>query len=150
MEKYFKRKAPELDSSINPRNLCVEDINWEEEIKYDPGLRKQIDSYHPNQREKVRRKYLENGPCQPRTCNFHVSYIGDKPRRFIPKWFDELEVGLSIVSPRVEHTAFIVFCLEKRKMQDMKHLLLMVGMVITGKIGYDYMLVMLVACTLLQ
>jgi len=42
MEKYFKRKAPELDSSINPRNLCVEDINWEEEIKYDPGLRKQI------------------------------------------------------------------------------------------------------------
>ena len=24
---------------------------------------KEIDSYHPNLREKVRRKYLENGPC---------------------------------------------------------------------------------------
>ena len=30
MEKYFKRKAPELDSR------SLQDINWEEEIKYDP------------------------------------------------------------------------------------------------------------------
>lgn len=83
MEKYFKRKTPELGSGNNPRDSCPEDINWEEEIKYDPSLRKEIDAYHPNQREKVRRKYLENGPCQPRTCNFPVAYIGDKPRRFI-------------------------------------------------------------------
>ena len=38
MERFLKRKAP--------------DINWEEEIKYDPGLRKDIDAYHPNQRER--------------------------------------------------------------------------------------------------
>jgi len=37
MERFLKRKAP--------------DINWEEEIKYDPGLRKEIDSYHPNPRD---------------------------------------------------------------------------------------------------
>jgi hypothetical protein len=39
-------------------------------------------------REKVRSKYLENGPCQPGTCNFLVTIIGDKPRRFNPE-FDE-------------------------------------------------------------
>ncbi|WVZ65563.1 hypothetical protein U9M48_014904 [Paspalum notatum var. saurae] len=58
MEKYFKRKAPEPDSGINPRNLCVEDINWEEEIKFDPGLRKEIDKYHPNLREK-RKQHID-------------------------------------------------------------------------------------------
>lgn len=40
-------------------------------------------------REKVRSKYLENGPCQPRTCNFLVTIIGDKSRRFNLEWFDE-------------------------------------------------------------
>jgi dTDP-D-glucose 4,6-dehydratase len=36
--------------------LSPDEINWDEEIKYDPGLRKEIDAYHPNLREKVRRK----------------------------------------------------------------------------------------------
>jgi hypothetical protein len=43
MERFFKRKAPEPDSgNNNARNscLCLDDINWEEKIKYDPGLRK--------------------------------------------------------------------------------------------------------------
>ena len=54
MERYYKRKA----------SCPAEDeINWDEQIQYDPSLRKEIDSYHPNLREKVRRKYLENGPC---------------------------------------------------------------------------------------
>jgi hypothetical protein len=61
MERFYKRKAPEADSGNNVGNSSHDDINWEEEIKYDPGLRKLIDDYHPNQRERVRRKYLENG-----------------------------------------------------------------------------------------
>ena len=69
MEMFFKRKAPDSRP---------DDINWEEEIKYDPGLRKEINSYHPNLRERVRRKYLENGPCQPRMCNFPSTQIGEK------------------------------------------------------------------------
>ena len=134
MERYFKRKAS---------CLAEDEINWDEEIQYDPGLRKEIDSYHPNLREKVRRKYLENGPCQPRGINFPLLNIGekDKQRRFMREWFDEFVLGLNKVRQSIKHIAFIVSCLEKRKMQDMKHLLLMVGMVITGKIGYDYMLV---------
>lgn len=61
MERFFKRKLPEPDSANIASNLCLDDINWEEEIKYDPGLRKQIDDYHPNLREMVRRKYFEKG-----------------------------------------------------------------------------------------
>ena len=54
-------------------------------------LRKEIDSNHPNLREKVRKKYLENGPCQPRTIDFSLQKVGDKEkqRRFIGEWFDE-------------------------------------------------------------
>ncbi|KAG2559180.1 hypothetical protein PVAP13_8NG295552 [Panicum virgatum] len=89
MERFFKRKVPEPDSANIASNLCLDDINWEEVIKYDPGLRKQIDDYHPNLREMVRRKYLGKGPCQPRTCSFPVTNIGGGPRRFIPDWFDE-------------------------------------------------------------
>jgi hypothetical protein len=48
---YFKRKAPDANDANNPQNSCLDDINLEEEIKYDPGLRKQIDDYHPNLRE---------------------------------------------------------------------------------------------------
>jgi len=50
-----------------------------------PILRKEIDSNHPNLRENVRKKYLENGPCQPRTIDFSLQKVGDKEkqRRFI-------------------------------------------------------------------
>ena len=66
MERYFKQKAS---------YPAEDEINWDEEIKYDPSLRKEIDSYHPNLREKVRRKYLENGPCQPRSINLSLLKI---------------------------------------------------------------------------
>ncbi|KAG2628472.1 hypothetical protein PVAP13_3KG389954 [Panicum virgatum] len=70
MERYFKQKA----------SCPTEDeINWDEEIKYDP--------------KKVRRKYLENGPCQPRSINFSLLKIGEKEksRRFMREWFDEFD-----------------------------------------------------------
>jgi hypothetical protein len=71
MERYYKHKAQDtIDAN---RTSCPDEINWDEEIKYDPGLRKEIDAYHPNVREKVRRKYLENGPCQPRTYDFPIT-----------------------------------------------------------------------------
>lgn len=58
MECFYKRKAPEPNSNATGGSP-EDDINWEEEIKYDPGLRKLIDEYHPNQRERVRRKYID-------------------------------------------------------------------------------------------
>ena len=128
MERYFRRKAS---------CQAQDEINWDEEIKYDSGLRKEIDSYHPNLRENVRRKYLENGPCQPRGINFPLVKIGEKEksRRFMREWFDEFVLGLNTVRQSIKHIAFIVSCLEKRKMEDMMHLWLMVGMVFIGKKG---------------
>jgi hypothetical protein len=58
IERFYKRKAPDIGSDA--RNSCrPDDINLEEEIKYDPGLRKEIDSYHPNQREGEKEIYRE-------------------------------------------------------------------------------------------
>ena len=82
MDRYvLKRKAPSQD--------VPDDMNWKEEIQYDPGKRKLIENYHPNLKEVVRRKYLVNGPCQPREFNFPYSEFGVKRRRFLPDWFDE-------------------------------------------------------------
>ena len=115
MERFYKRKAQDIDSANNNRNSCLDDLNWEEEIKYDPGLRKQIDAYHPNHREKARRKYLENGPCQPHTCNFPVSDIGDKPRRFIPEWFDEFGSWLEYSESKDRAYCFYCFLFREKK-----------------------------------
>ena len=108
MERYFKRKA----------SCAAEDeINWDEEIQYDPGLRKEIDSYHPNLREKVRRKYLENGPCQPRGINFPLLNIGekDKQRRFMREWFDEFGPWLEYSEKTQRAYCFYCFLFREKK-----------------------------------
>lgn len=109
MENYLKRKVP--DSSNNARTSCpeVNDLNWKEEIKYDPGLRKPIDAYHPNLRDRVRRKYLENGPCQPRTLNFPTTKISDRNRSFIPEWFDEFGGWLEYSEAKDKAYCFFLF-----------------------------------------
>jgi hypothetical protein len=54
MQRYFKRKA--LDGpSPSTDQRC---LNWEDEIEFDPGKRKEISKYHPNIRDVVRRKVL--------------------------------------------------------------------------------------------
>ena len=106
MDRWLKRKAPDDVSNQGPvsnantshephqqetnvRVSAPEEINWEEEIQFDPGKRKDIRAYHPNLRDSVRRKYLLNGPCQPCTLDFLGTWIGAKCRRFNPEWFDE-------------------------------------------------------------
>ena len=108
MERFYKRKAPEPNSEVHSQD----DINWEEEIKYDLGLRKLIDDYHPNQRDRVRRKYLENGPSQPRTCNFPSS---EKGRRFIPEWFDEFGSWLEYSESKDRAYCFCCFLFRDKK-----------------------------------
>jgi len=46
-----------------------------------------------------------------------------------------LELGLNIVNKKIEHIVFVVSCSEKRRVHDIKHLLLRIGMVITEKRG---------------
>jgi hypothetical protein len=98
----------------------LDDINWEKEIKYDPGLRRQIDDYHTNHRENVRRKYLENRPCQPRTLDFPVTYIGGAQEDLFQNGLMSL-IGLNTVSPKIEHIVFVVSYLEIRRMLVMMH-----------------------------
>ena len=118
MERYYKRKAQ--DTIDGNRISCPEEINWDEEIKYDPGLRKEIDAYHPNLKEKVKRKYLENGPCQPRTCDFPITQIGEKekPRRFIPEWFDEFGPWLEYSEAKDRAYCFYCFLFKDRNKKE--------------------------------
>jgi hypothetical protein len=108
-------KAPEPDGGNNARNSQLDDINWKEEIKSDPGLRKQIDDYHPNLRERVRRKYLENGPCQPRTHHVPMTEIGGIPRRFVPEWFDEFGGWLEYSESKDRAYCFHCFLFREKK-----------------------------------
>ncbi|KAH7679324.1 Ribonuclease H-like protein [Dioscorea alata] len=82
MEKYFKRKSLFEESSSTLENTHVEvDLK---NLPADPGLRPLISIYHPNDQDKVRRAYLQKGPCQPRNHNFPQTSIGNVLRRFNP------------------------------------------------------------------
>jgi hypothetical protein len=103
MDRYvFKRKAP----SQNP-----DDVNWEEEIQYDPGKRKRIEEYHPDLKDLVRRKYLINGPCQPRTNEFPQN---ENSRRFNPDWFDEFGSWLEYSESKDKAYCFCCFLFRDR------------------------------------
>ena len=97
----LKRKSPSQD---------VPDMNWEEEIQYDPGKRKLIEDYHPNLKELVRRKYLVNGPCQPREFAFPYSSLGKKEEGSFLIGSMILEAGLNTVNRRTKHIVFVVSC----------------------------------------
>ncbi|CAA7012844.1 unnamed protein product [Microthlaspi erraticum] len=75
MDRFVKRTAPD------PINL--------NDFPEDPGERKGILEYHPNQRDEVRRTYWLRGPCQPRGHPFKQRSIGNTLRRFNLQWFDE-------------------------------------------------------------
>ncbi|XP_019086317.1 PREDICTED: uncharacterized protein LOC109126879 [Camelina sativa] len=69
----------------------MDDIDLDN-LPHDPGERKAIIEYHPNQRDEVRRKYWIRGPCQPRSHTFEqrlVGNTGNTLRRFNPSWFDQ-------------------------------------------------------------
>ena len=55
----------------------------------DPGLRIKISNYHANERDQIRRHYLQNKACQPVNHGFPQSQFGKTKRRFNPVWFKE-------------------------------------------------------------
>jgi hypothetical protein len=90
---------------------------------------------------------LETKHCQPRTLRFPTTKIGGCSRRFVLEWFDEFGGWLEYSESKTEHIAFIVLCLEKRRMMDMILFLKMVGMVSIENKCCETMFVMLVART---
>ncbi|XP_021980297.1 zinc finger MYM-type protein 1-like [Helianthus annuus] len=81
---------PNIESSSStskPLKIVLDDLPW------DPSERKPISSYHPSQKDEIRRTYLLRGPCQPKgkKTDFPQTLIGnsDKLRWFNPKWYTE-------------------------------------------------------------
>lgn len=58
-----------------------------DDVPSDPGLRRRITEYDPNDQDRVRRVYLQKGPCQPVNHNFPQTTINGRLRRFNPSWF---------------------------------------------------------------
>ncbi|XP_023743007.2 uncharacterized protein LOC111891158 [Lactuca sativa] len=55
----------------------------------DRADRPRITSYHPNQRDEIRRIYWIKGPSQPKGHDFPSIKIGNKNIHFVKEWFDE-------------------------------------------------------------
>ncbi|XP_062089726.1 uncharacterized protein LOC133796268 [Humulus lupulus] len=60
----------------------------------DPALRPPISNYHPNIQDEIRRNYLQQGPCQPRSQEFPKKFYGAKERRFNIALFDQFSTWL--------------------------------------------------------
>ncbi|CAM8914111.1 unnamed protein product [Rhodiola kirilowii] len=60
------------------------------DIVNDPGLRKPINDYEHSIRDDVRRAYVVQGPCQPRSHAFPITYM-DHVRSFHADYFDKWE-----------------------------------------------------------
>jgi hypothetical protein len=63
----------------------------------------------------VRRKYLDNGPCQPRTLSFPMTQIGASSRRFVPEWFDEFGSWLEYSESEDRAYCFCCFLFREKK-----------------------------------
>jgi hypothetical protein len=84
MEKYFKRKfTSDSESQESVKNgklpialspiVRVGKTFLEVDLKNlpaDPAERNKISCYHPNDRDNIRRAYMQKGPCQPREHDF--------------------------------------------------------------------------------
>ena len=60
-----------------------------EALESDPGKRIPISRYNVNDQDKVRRRYIELGACQPKKHNFEYRDISGLQRRFCPSWFKD-------------------------------------------------------------
>ncbi|WVZ87717.1 hypothetical protein U9M48_034312 [Paspalum notatum var. saurae] len=79
----------EEERGHHPRSPIVEDVSIDEE--HDPGKRIPITRYDPNDQDRVRRRYIELGPCQPKNHDFKFRDISGYQRRFCPAWFMEFK-----------------------------------------------------------
>ncbi|RWR86363.1 zinc finger MYM-type protein 1-like protein [Cinnamomum micranthum f. kanehirae] len=99
MENYFKRKSTSSLPCANLENDNNDQVSSASkksrvevnlaDLPADPGLRNPILSYHPMDRDQIRRAYLQKGPCQPRDHKFPFTESAQDKRRFNPAWFKD-------------------------------------------------------------
>ncbi|XP_075664911.1 uncharacterized protein LOC142634498 [Castanea sativa] len=115
MDKFVIRKScrPQDLSSAQDLYLIQDssskhgrvDVN---NLPSDPRLRKKISFYHPNDRNEIRRYYLQKKPCQRYEHDFPQTKIGGLMRRFNPKWFKEYESWLEYSIEKI--VAYCLYC----------------------------------------
>ncbi|XP_057440073.1 uncharacterized protein LOC130731930, partial [Lotus japonicus] len=92
MDKFLVKRArsssEQCGSSSSQQQPPHVEVNLNE-LPSDPGLRPRITTYHPNDQDKIRRAYLQKGPCQPKNHNFPQKKVGTSKRRFSTAWFTE-------------------------------------------------------------
>ncbi|KAL4613890.1 hypothetical protein ACB092_07G014500 [Castanea dentata] len=94
------------ESGSNPKRTRIEvDVA---NLPTDPGLRIKICNYHPNERDQIRRHYLQNKPCQPVDHDFPQSQFGKTKRRFNLVWFKDYPSWLE--HSITKDAAYCLFC----------------------------------------
>ncbi|XP_021765848.1 zinc finger MYM-type protein 1-like [Chenopodium quinoa] len=58
-------------------------------LPQDPGKRRKLSQFHPNDRDLVRREYIQRQPCQTETFDSPFRHFGKSKRRFNLKWFED-------------------------------------------------------------
>nr|XP_020188341.1 zinc finger MYM-type protein 1 [Aegilops tauschii subsp. strangulata]XP_020188342.1 zinc finger MYM-type protein 1 [Aegilops tauschii subsp. strangulata] len=88
----------EPESAVGSPTPIVEDDEENDEVQFevylealesDPGKQIPISRYNVNDQDKVRRRYIELGACQPKNHNFQYRDISGLHRRFSPSWFKD-------------------------------------------------------------
>ncbi|XP_021760176.1 zinc finger MYM-type protein 1-like [Chenopodium quinoa] len=105
-------------ASSNPRNeapihegrLSTFDIV---NLPQDPGKRRKISDFHPDDRDLVRRTYIQRKPCQPEDFVFPQTPFGPKLRRFNKKWFDTWRTWLEYCVEKDAAFCFICYLFKK-------------------------------------
>jgi hypothetical protein len=102
MKRYFQpiQKAVSSGSNLPPDESTTTEPGKKphvcalltlDDIVVDPGLRKPIDEYDVGIMDKVRRKYLLMGPCQPATHNFRRKQHDVCSGSFNKAWFKKFD-----------------------------------------------------------
>ena len=113
--KWQRNEAPQVTS--NPSTLPsssqeqqfkvprIEEVDISS-LEKDPGKRLSIWKYPIDQRDKIRRAYINAGSYQPKNIVFSTSTIGKHRQQFQPSWYNKFRSWLEY-SPHKD----VVFCL---------------------------------------
>ena len=78
---------PNIDNDTVNEQMPNEDGVGVDFLMCDPGLRKQIETYDSDEKDLIRRSYIDFGPYQPKLDKYPYSGPEKHLRRFQKSWF---------------------------------------------------------------